>query len=71
MTILYDRTGKRYRKGAGLRILIDGVEVASSAKIQRLTVPFVSHKPPPPPESRAPQKLTVFPDDWAMNLASK
>lgn len=29
LTILYDKTGKRYRKGTGLRILSDGKEIAA------------------------------------------
>ena len=40
VTILYDRTGSRYGKGAGLRILIDGAEAAHAATLQKLTVPF-------------------------------
>jgi hypothetical protein len=37
ITILYDRTGSRYGKGAGLIILEDGKEVARSQALQRLT----------------------------------
>ncbi len=37
LTILYDRTGARYRRGKGLRILSDGAEVASSEKLGRVT----------------------------------
>jgi len=37
LTILYDKTGKRYGKGSGLRILADGKEIAASAKLGRLT----------------------------------
>jgi hypothetical protein len=40
VTILYDRTGSRYGKGAGLRILIDGAEAAHAATPQKLTVTF-------------------------------
>jgi hypothetical protein len=40
VTILYDRTGNRYGKGAGLRILIDGAEAANAATPRKLTVTF-------------------------------
>ena len=48
VTILYDRTGERYKKGAGLRILIDGSEVASAPDLRKVTVHFESRTPPPP-----------------------
>lgn len=37
LTILYDRSGERYRVGRGLRILSDGNVVASSPALVRLT----------------------------------
>ena len=37
LTILWDKTGQRYGKGKGLRVFADGKEIASSAKIGRLT----------------------------------
>jgi hypothetical protein len=40
LTILYDRTGERYHRGRGLRILANGKEIAASETIQRLTVPL-------------------------------
>lgn len=48
VTILYDNNGSHYGKGSGLKIFIDGSEVASSASITRLTVNFSSYTPPPP-----------------------
>jgi hypothetical protein len=36
LTILWDKTGQRYRKGKGLRVFADGQEIASSPKIGRL-----------------------------------
>jgi len=36
LTILYDKTGERYKKGTGLRILADGKEIAASEKLGRL-----------------------------------
>ncbi len=37
LTVVWDRTGKHYGKGQGLRIKIDGKEIAASAKLTRLT----------------------------------
>lgn len=37
LTILWDKTGKKYGKGKGLRVFADGKLVASSPKIGRLT----------------------------------
>lgn len=36
ISILYDKSGKRYGKGQGLRLFIDGKQVASSAQLGRL-----------------------------------
>lgn len=38
LTILYDKTGKKYGKGIGLRILADGKEIGASKTLGRLTV---------------------------------
>ena len=37
ITILYDKTGKHYGKGKGLRIFADGREIAAADGLQRLT----------------------------------
>jgi hypothetical protein len=37
LTIFHDRTGEKYGRGRGLRILADGREIGSSSTIQRLT----------------------------------
>jgi Mannosylglycerate hydrolase MGH1-like glycoside hydrolase domain len=37
LTILDDRDGRRYGRGAGLRVLVDGVEVAAAGRLGRLT----------------------------------
>jgi hypothetical protein len=37
VTIFWDRTGKRYGRGAGLHVLADQEEIASAARLQRLT----------------------------------
>ena len=38
LAIVWDRTGKHYGKGQGLRLMVDGKEVASSVTLGRLTV---------------------------------
>jgi hypothetical protein len=37
LTILYDKSGSRYGKGKGLRVLADGKEIAASKRLKRLT----------------------------------
>ena len=37
LTILWDKTGKRYNKGVGLKLFIDGREVASSKTLSKIT----------------------------------
>jgi hypothetical protein len=37
LTILWDKTGKKYGRGAGLRVLADGKEIASSATLKRIS----------------------------------
>ncbi len=34
--VLWDRTGKRYGRGAGLHVLADGQRIASAEKLRRL-----------------------------------
>jgi hypothetical protein len=37
LTILWDKTGQRYGKGPGLRVLADNKEIARSETLQKLT----------------------------------
>lgn len=37
LTVLFDRRGQRYGRGAGLRVLVDGTEVATAPVLQRLS----------------------------------
>lgn len=37
MTIVWDRTGTRFGKGAGLRVFADGVLIAQSERLERIT----------------------------------
>jgi len=38
LTILWDKTGQRYGRGAGLRLLADGKEIVNSDRLKRLAV---------------------------------
>ena len=40
LTILYDKTGRRYGKGAGLRVFADGREIARSDSLARVSGPL-------------------------------
>jgi len=40
LTVLYDKTGKQYGKGKGLRILADGKELGASETLGRVTAPL-------------------------------
>jgi len=53
ITILYDRTGERYGKGAGLRVFADGKEVVTSENLGRVEGPL-----PPVAPSTAPSETT-------------
>jgi predicted GH43/DUF377 family glycosyl hydrolase len=37
LTILWDKTGKHYHKGKGLRLWADGIEIAAADSLERLT----------------------------------
>jgi len=37
LTIFYDKTGERYNRGKGLRVLADGKEIAASATLAKMT----------------------------------
>lgn len=38
LTVLYDQTGKRYKKGKGFMIFVNGKKIASSRSVGRLTI---------------------------------
>ena len=40
LTILYDKTGQHYKRGKGLRVLVDGKPIAASESLRRITAPF-------------------------------
>jgi len=37
LTIFYDKTGERYNRGKGFRILADGKEIAASNTLAKMT----------------------------------
>lgn len=43
LTILYDRTGTRYGRGVGLRVLADGQTLAASERLTRITASLPAH----------------------------
>lgn len=46
VTIRYDADGSHYHQGAGLRVLVDGQEVARTAKAERIEVPIARRAAP-------------------------
>jgi predicted GH43/DUF377 family glycosyl hydrolase len=62
LTVLFDKTGTRYGKGAGLRVLADGKEIAMSDKLGRVT-----GKLPAPP---APARSAETSAGWVKSPAS-
>lgn len=48
LTLLYDKTGGRYRKGKGLRVFADGKEIAAAETLTRVMAPL--------PERGAPER---------------
>ncbi len=58
VSVLWDRTGKRYGKGAGLHVLADGKEVARSDRLAALTAKLPAPAAPAPP-TRPPLNYAV------------
>ncbi|MDB5457349.1 MAG: hypothetical protein JWP92_2934, partial [Caulobacter sp.] len=58
VTVLFDADGSRYGRGKGLFVLVDGVQVAASPTLKRLTVPIARKAPP----------AAARPIDLAVNL---
>ncbi len=53
VSVLWDKTGSRYHQGPGLRVYLDGRQVASSATIKPLTVSLSGAGAGPGPGSQA------------------
>ena len=70
VTVVFDADGSHYNAGAGLRVMVNGVTVASSPTLRPLTVhltPAPSPKPnPPPPTPPGPpgKPQPKFPFSW-------
>ena len=73
LTVLWDKTGARYGKGTGLRVLADGEEIAHSASLARVTGRLPAR--PPTAKPRAAAKAAVNPSadtagGWVKSPAS-
>jgi hypothetical protein len=44
LTILYDKSGKKYKRGKGLRVFVDGVLKGKSSKIGKLSIDLGGRK---------------------------
>lgn len=66
LTILWDRTGEHYGRGAGLALFVDGNEAARSPQLTKLTAKLAS-TPTPQSAIRSPQSqpLTLWYDEPA------
>ena len=62
LAVIWDRTGARYGKGAGLHVLVDGAVIGSSKTLAKLTV-----KLPPLPESKLPSAMATVRMNYAVN----
>ena len=49
VSIIWDRSGERYKLGKGLTILVDGKKAASSPQLRPLSIPFTSSQAKPQP----------------------
>ncbi len=62
MTVLFDRDGTHYNKGAGLQIFVDSMHLAAAPHVQKLT----ANLPPPPLEDKPPRL-----DNFAVNVTGQ
>jgi len=53
LTILWDRTGEKYGRGKGLRVLADGAEIASAPELGRVTGRLSARPPTAKPRAAA------------------
>lgn len=59
VSIVWDRTGERYKLGAGLRVLVDGKEVAKAATLGRLVVEHAARVQSDRQATREPRVVTT------------
>jgi hypothetical protein len=53
VSVFWDRDGTRYKRGKGLKLYADGVEVAASEKLEPLATKLPAAKPEPKPAATA------------------
>jgi len=64
ITILYDKTGARYHKGAGLHLFSDGAEIAKSDTLRRLTAMLPSQVKSGKPDAVRPATSSETSGGW-------
>lgn len=69
VTVLFDGDGKRYGRGKGLHVLIDGMAAAHSDRLTRLTV-TLSPRQPVPVMRRIDLAMNMVPDQFPKGAAS-
>jgi Mannosylglycerate hydrolase MGH1-like glycoside hydrolase domain/Glycosyl hydrolase family 65, C-terminal domain/F5/8 type C domain len=65
VSVIWDKTGQRYGRGAGLHILVNGEKIASAATLQRLSATLPPASPPSGKEPRPPMNFAVNNDGTA------
>ena len=67
LAIMYDKTGEHYGRGAGLRVYVDGAEVACAPALRQIVVPLTqpaaassaARRQPPPRRSSGSASLSM------------
>ena len=73
LTILWDKTGEKYGRGKGLRVLADGAEIATSPQLGRVTARLPAGPPTAKPRAAAKAPATPSADTaggWVKSPAS-
>jgi len=65
VSVVWDKTGERYKLGAGLRVLVDGERAGSSPKLERLVIEHGA--PLPSARTTAVRDPSVVPTNFAVN----
>jgi hypothetical protein len=65
VSVIWDRTGERYKLGAGLHVLVDGTKAGSSEKLARIAIKHGA--PLPTVRSYATRDPRVVPTNFAVN----
>ena len=64
LSVLWDKTGDRYKKGLGLHVLIDGKEIASSPTLSRLEIKLPEAPAAAPAVDSVRTNFAVNNDGW-------